>query len=649
MPHIGTGLAQPPVRPFMASSNPPRLTISKNEATGLPDRNLTDEPAWSLPGAPVPGVPPKPQSLRPVPAPTSPSPSERRLETQPIQFRAPAFQAPPTLTEDQLTYEEAERPRSLLAPPSSPDASPPVPWAQSRPTAKTTPIPLINYEAVAPPPDLSTEGTRIQIPNLDSTPGEESFFQRNPLAEYGRRGTRQSYPAPSALPLPTQGYPNSTLQELDPSAVSQYPEPGTMRPEDEELYQSPSEASAAASFRNYFGTKTLRMIAVATALMVVSGLFFWALSAFHSEPPVDPAPPLASSQTPTTQGTASGAPEASPAVAPSPKIPEVIHTETQPPPLRASSPPAVADSPKSPGISLTVPEIKIDPTTIIAPSTMVGSPTKEPEAIPRPPSNQPSPADIKPIPDKEGTVVLPSVTDVLNKGEASSGTEVPLPTVSMSDPRNVLDAFLMAPNWHQRLPFIYEGKKLEPLIQNYYEKEGHPDMPVRANFSYSTTEDSPTFGEPFLVYDVHLAGNAPPIPVVVRNTDAGPRVEWQSFVEFKDAHFHRFMEQKDPAPRMFRVQIERTDYYGADRPQFKNLADYVVYKLTVPGTALDAFGFVDRNSPLAKKMTELADWSQYPLACILELKKTAFPHGTEHFVITRFITDGWYLPPDFKP
>ncbi|MEZ5430230.1 MAG: hypothetical protein R3F31_03440, partial [Verrucomicrobiales bacterium] len=64
-----------------------------------------------------------------------------------------------------------------------------------------------------------------------------------------------------------------------------------MRPEDEELYQSPSEASAAASFRNYFGTKTLRMIAVATALMVVSGLFFWALSAFHGEPPVDPAPP----------------------------------------------------------------------------------------------------------------------------------------------------------------------------------------------------------------------------------------------------------------------------------------------------------------------------------------------------------------------
>lgn len=579
-------------------------------------------------------------SQEPAPVETPPPLSDPRLETQPIQVRAPKF-ATPGLPQSQAPApaeeepDELEQPRSLLSGAGAP-ASAPVPWSAHPPSPKTTPIPLPQFRS-SPPPPPSDAATHIHLPNLET--GLESEAAGS-LADWGRNGF---------VRIPDQELPGrgpKLPSELP--GLSDRPTEAPLPDEDQLFLPLPPKEARTGLTRDQrikFGA-----IGGAAALIAIGafvGVYNLLSDKEDASTAVVPPPPVAA---PPAAGE-------TPAPAPAPSTPPA-----SPPPLRSGSESAGPQA----SVNMAVPEIQIDPSSTpkAAPpaSPQVGgadakaaSPSvgnNDPIALPKearaelvkPDAAPGSPATATAA---DGTIVLPNVTDILKKPSPAAAAVV-VPTISMSDPRNVLDAFLLAPTWQERLPYIYEGLRLEPVIREYYEKSGHSDGPIRANFSYNTTEDSPAFGEPFLVYDVHLVGNAPAIPVVVRNTDQGPRVEWQSFVEFKDSHFATFMEKKEAEARIFRVQIERTSYYGTDNASFKDLPDYVVYKLTVPGSSTEAFGFVKQDTDLAKKLTEVANWNDYPLACILEIQLTPFPHGTPHFVIKRFLTDGWYLPPDFK-
>ncbi len=128
--------------------------------------------------------------------------------------------------------------------------------------------------------------------------------------------------------------------------------------------------------------------------------------------------------------------------------------------------------------------------------------------------------------------------------------------------------------------------------------------------------------------------------------DGNLKVDWEIYSEFYDRHFVRFREGAMPRPATFRVVIERvSDYYGTDREAFADLDDYYVYQINPPYGDLNEFSeyaFVDKNSEIAKKLEGVVGLGEEPLAVIVTLDEKPFAHGVKHFVITEYLTEGWF-------
>ena len=210
--------------------------------------------------------------------------------------------------------------------------------------------------------------------------------------------------------------------------------------------------------------------------------------------------------------------------------------------------------------------------------------------------------------------------------------------------RKLLDAFLMAPTWEGRIPFIYKGEKLRPKIEAYYQTlEDKPVTTYLPEFDFM--EDNPEPGQlPYLLYYLKISGRLGEFPVLILVTPDGPKIDWESYVEIRDRHLAAFFQKRERGPRTFRVLLKRESYWGADRKTFANLSDFLTYSVESPDQETKVSAFVSHDTPLAKKLKEIASWGLPPLAAMVELEWKRFPHGTDHLVINKMIVDGWILP-----
>jgi hypothetical protein len=209
----------------------------------------------------------------------------------------------------------------------------------------------------------------------------------------------------------------------------------------------------------------------------------------------------------------------------------------------------------------------------------------------------------------------------------------------------LIDAFLRAPDWQTRLRYTYQGDSLEPAIQIYYQK--WEERPInRFSLQLFQMESDVEMGGPYWVYLVSTTDVDQGFPLIVRVENGNLKVDWEIFSEFYDKHFVRFRAGEIPGPSTFRLVIERmSDYYGADRNGFKNLDDYYVYQINPPYGDLNEYSeyaFVKKDSAVAKSLDEVVGLGEEPLAVIITLDKSSFDHGIKHFVITDYVTEGWF-------
>jgi hypothetical protein len=210
---------------------------------------------------------------------------------------------------------------------------------------------------------------------------------------------------------------------------------------------------------------------------------------------------------------------------------------------------------------------------------------------------------------------------------------------------DLIDAFLRAPDWETRVKYTYRGDSLRPAIEDYHKK--WPDSPPgRYSLQLFQMEPSVELGGPYWVYLVSSNDADQGFPLIIRVEEGNLKVDWEIYSEFHDRHFARFRDGKMPGPATFRVVIERvSDYYGTDRAAFTNLKDHYVYQINPPYGDLNEFSeyaFVKKDSELAKKLDGVIGLGDEPLAVIVTLDKKAFEHGVKHFVITDYLTEGWF-------
>lgn len=207
---------------------------------------------------------------------------------------------------------------------------------------------------------------------------------------------------------------------------------------------------------------------------------------------------------------------------------------------------------------------------------------------------------------------------------------------------DVIDAFLRAPDWETRLKYTYQGDSLRPAIEDYYKK--WPDKQMgRYSLNLFQMEQKVEMGGPYWVYVVSTNDKDEGFPLIIRVEEGNLKIDWQIYSEFYDKHFARFLKGLVPRPSTFRVIVEQlTEYYGPDRAAFTDLEDYYVYQVTAPYDEINEFAFVKKDSETAKKLQEVVGLGKQPLAVIITLDEKTFGPGVKHYVITDYLTEGWF-------
>src|SRR5439155_20519192 len=85
------------------------------------------------------------------------------------------------------------------------------------------------------------------------------------------------------------------------------------------------------------------------------------------------------------------------------------------------------------------------------------------------------------------------------------------------------------------------------------------------------------------------------LTLVEQSSKDGARVDWGTFVEFKDDLLLHFLENKTAPPQKFRGLLRRKHYFDKDVP---DIASKDSFELEQPNAHVECHVFVPRNSAL---------------------------------------------------
>lgn len=217
---------------------------------------------------------------------------------------------------------------------------------------------------------------------------------------------------------------------------------------------------------------------------------------------------------------------------------------------------------------------------------------------------------------------------------AAAGREVD--SNVLAEPRSALKEFLAAPNWKERLKYTQHAEKMQSQMQEYY--TSHADGPVKADsIDYLTSHLTPDGKNRFHLFQV-FTGEGSGFPVSVEMMDGGFKIDWRSFVEFKDLLLPKYFEKYSAEPATFHVVMRRSHYFGTDVPDQEKKICFVV-EPPIAGYSNNVW--VDKsNGDMLSKLGERVDWSNlsYPVVTLRWVKEK---NGTAYVTIMGVVSDNW--------
>lgn len=292
------------------------------------------------------------------------------------------------------------------------------------------------------------------------------------------------------------------------------------------------------------------------------------------------------------------------------------------------------------------------PTESVLPATRPALSAKEEE----PPSALPSATGVA-APVTETLVEIPpkAVMPDVHEGGAKSRSVVSgsgplvhvaedIPVADQEEARVAaadLQKFLSAKNLAERLECTLASDQMKPLMERYYSV--NPDGPVAVDsIGFVRLDRNPQVGGgPHALFGIESKKWEFPIPVMLEASPSGYRVDWLSFVEFKDRVLEKFFQGYQPGRARFHVGITRQHYFGDDVPDGGGKEAFRVS--TAPPNPFLTTVFLDKASALSHELREQIPWGAQVWAIVeLEWAKV----GTQQWVELAAVPQlNWYSVP----
>lgn len=608
-----TGLNMPAPQPAILQASAPTSTLPvlpKQHIQPMSGAPLGGFPSGGM-AHPMPAAPPTP----PTPPWQSPGLGQTILESIPAPGAAQASAPPMTSGGGFLPPKRPEGQLPQFGSGSMPGAMPGasasagVPWGggPSSGMGMMPATPQLPPMETAPARPAASPGHSTLIPGSPSLPlggaGGATAAGNGSLLGRSMHAAPLGQPPPLNLPLQLQSPAAPGLPQAMPTS-------------------KPSPRSRPMSRPR----KSTNVFMIGLAIIFLGG-FLAAIGWLFREPLMQlaglsaPAPSDAASIPVASSLPGAGAPSVTPPTpkpeAPAPKLPSIAEA---PAPTR---PPG--------GAAFDPSEVSKVPTSAPAPAPVLTTPP----GVTQMPSEEPS-MTIKPLPapaplvDKKDSPLLEVVQATPAKNTAtrpSSASQEASPvtkeirlddvTPEAKPAADALMQFLKAGSLQERLKHTLAAEHMRPIMERYYGV--NPDGPILVDAIALVRHDpKPQIGGgAHAVFGLESKTWQYPVPVMLEQTDDGFKVDWLSFVEFKDRLLEKFLQGYQEGPARFHVGITRTHYFEDKVPNSSNKDAFRISP--APPNPFVATIFMDKDSDLARELRDKVPWGAQVWA-IVELE-----------------------------
>ncbi|MBL9143922.1 MAG: hypothetical protein JNM99_09600 [Verrucomicrobiaceae bacterium] len=221
----------------------------------------------------------------------------------------------------------------------------------------------------------------------------------------------------------------------------------------------------------------------------------------------------------------------------------------------------------------------------------VGRLPDSPKVLPEPSTEMPGAEGSRPIAKNVPPVCNPALTGLKN--------------------------FLAAPTWRERLQYMMMPDQMRQKAETYY--ASNPDGPVEVDeIHYLRHDEDPQVGSgTHVVFVLFSRAWDYGFPVMVEQKGDDARVDWLTFVEFKDDLLNKFLNNYMEGPVRFHVGIRRTHYFEDDVP---NRDEMDAFEISTPMENAHGFVFTPSSTPLARSMNSTISWDKEASWVIVELQ-----------------------------
>ena len=246
---------------------------------------------------------------------------------------------------------------------------------------------------------------------------------------------------------------------------------------------------------------------------------------------------------------------------------------------------------------------------------------------------------------------------------ASSNAEPEYVPLKLEDPRvveaqEVLAEYEMAVNWRDRLPYVFEPERVEPLLREQYEKRGQSD-PEHGSFLGAGLLTSGTSQVINVRYACRTRTEAGLRANFHRSAAGKLLLDWESWAAWSDKTWPTFKQERPQTPVLMRAIASESDYYNYE---FSDARRWLAVKLRSPDGEHSVTGYVKRGSAAGFKLAQLTGAASGfklpdgtpmpplhpPGSKTVVTVRLAFPSNaqSDHCVnITELLADRWLLFP----
>ncbi|MEZ5384566.1 MAG: hypothetical protein R3F13_03515 [Prosthecobacter sp.] len=196
--------------------------------------------------------------------------------------------------------------------------------------------------------------------------------------------------------------------------------------------------------------------------------------------------------------------------------------------------------------------------------------------------------------DPNSLVFRPPGEKQLKSGAAATVSSMSADLAKLAAGQEVVEKFLQAATWQERLAFVRNGQRVEGMMRKFYEQ--HADGPTSFDSLVEATELPGGFTE----HTVVLAGGGRKV-ATVQHTSQGGLVDWEAFVGAGEMGWSEFITKRQVQPATFRVFVSPAGHYENSFGYPQSLKCYSLRNISEPGAKV-IYGYLDRHSAMAREI-----------------------------------------------